>query len=393
MKSWCVLLVCVTLSACANAPIVPRPDNPSRAQLFRDDLFRDDLFTAPTVRISPADVFALSEEMRRYVATDIDDRIKAEGRQRGLFDALYDKNQLKLDYDAEVTRSAAETFAAKAGNCLSLVIMTAAFAKEIGVPVRYQKVLVDEAWSRSGDIYFSAAHVNLTLGRTEIASRLVDYQSSGMVIDFLGAEDIRGYHLRPIKENTVIAMYMNNHAAEALARGNTNDAYWWARAAIAQDPLFVSAYNTLGVVYRRHGNLPEAERVLSHVLKVEPDNLQVMSNLALVFDREGRVEEASTLTRRLEQLQPYPPFYFFNQGLAAMRKGDFTQARTLFAREVARDAYYHEFHFWLAVADANLGDYEEARSQLAMAMETSVTRKEHELYAAKLDRIRASHPQ
>ena len=42
-------------------------------------------------------------------------------------------------------------------------------------------------------------------------------------------------------------------AAEALAGGDVGGAYWWARAAIRQDPQFISAYNTLGVIYRRHG--------------------------------------------------------------------------------------------------------------------------------------------
>jgi hypothetical protein len=42
-----------------------------------------------------------------------------------------------------MTRNAPQTFAARAGNCLSRVIMTAAFAKEIGVPIRHPMVLGD----------------------------------------------------------------------------------------------------------------------------------------------------------------------------------------------------------------------------------------------------------
>ena len=53
-------------------------------------------------------------------------------------------------------------------------------------------------------------------------------------------------------------MYMSNRAAESLTRNRVDDAYWFARAAISQDPHFLTAYNTLGVVYKRHGNLQEA---------------------------------------------------------------------------------------------------------------------------------------
>jgi Tfp pilus assembly protein PilF len=382
MKTWAVLLFATMLVACATAPVTERTEH----------LFRDALFAAPSERISVDNVFALSNDMKRYLSEEIASQLGAKGPQRGLIDALYDKTQLKLEYDAEITRNASQTFAARAGNCLSLVIMTAAFAKQIGLQVRYQTVLVDDLWSRSGDMYFSSSHVNLTLGTTHIADKILNDQSAPMTIDFLPQEGIRGRRLRAIGEETVVAMYMNNRAAESLARGQLNNAYWWAREAIERDPRFLSSYNTLGVIYRRHGNLQEAERILNHALEREPGNTAVMSNLALVFNDEGRVAESKALVRKLEQLQPYPPFHFFNLGLTAMRKGDFKAAKDLFAKEVDRDAYYHEFHFWLAAAYLGLGEIEEARTQLTIAMESSTTRKEHELYAAKLDRIRSYRP-
>jgi Flp pilus assembly protein TadD len=269
--------------------------------------------------------------------------------------------------------------------------MTAAFAKEIGVPVRYQMVLGDAVWSRSGGMYFSISHVNLTLG-AEQSGRILDNHSAPLTIDFLPGEDIRGQRIRVVAEQTIASMYMNNRAAETLAKGQVNAAYWWARAAIEQDPRFLSAYNTLGVIYRRHGYLQEAEQVLKLVLELEPGNTQVMSNLALVLNDQGRAVESAALTRKLEQLEPYPPFYFFELGLAAMRNGDFKEARVQFEKEVERDAYYHEFRAWLAAAYLGLGETTQARMQLNAAMENSTTRKEHDLYAAKLDRIGSHRP-
>ncbi|TMG82139.1 MAG: hypothetical protein E6H76_16370, partial [Betaproteobacteria bacterium] len=228
MKNWGVLLFSVMLVACATAPV------PQRSEA----LFRDHLFAAPSERISADDVFALSDDMKHYVSAEIAGQLRAKGPQRGLIDALYDKTQLKLEYDAEMTRNASQTFAARAGNCLSLVIMTAAFAKEIGLPVRYQKVLVDDAWSRSGDMYFASSHVNLTLGIGHIGDRVIDYETAPMTIDFLPPEDIRGRRMRVIGEETIVAMYMNNRAVESLAQGHLNNAYWWAREAIERDPRF-----------------------------------------------------------------------------------------------------------------------------------------------------------
>lgn len=378
MRAWAYLLVCALLAACATAPA---PQNPRVEQLFHDELF-----AAPLRRLSAEDIFALSDDMRRYLGTEIAAREHRRNPQNALIDSLYDRGRLTLDYDAEVTRTAAQTFAAQAGNCLSLAIMTAAFAKEMGLPVRYQIILVDDAWSRSGDLYFSSAHVNLTLGGSRYG-RVLDYADAQTTIDFAAPGESRGRRLRVIAEDTIVAMFMNNRAAESLAAGRLDDAYWWARDAIENDPKFMPSYNTLGVIYRHHQNLQHAEKTLRYVLEVEPGNTGAMSNLGLVLSDEGRRTEAESLMARLKELEPYPPFYFFNLGMAAMKDGDYRTARDLFAKELDRDAYYHEFHFWIAAAYLGLGEIDKARDHLAIAMASSATRKDRALYAAKLDRL------
>jgi predicted Zn-dependent protease len=195
---------------------------------------------------------------------------------------------------------------------------------------------------------------------------------------------------RAIGEDVIVAMYMNNRAVEALARKQLDDAYWWAREATVQAPAFLTPYNTLGAIYQRHGNLKESERVLTHVLDRQPDNIQAMSNLIVVLNSLGRVEESQRLSARLKQMDPDPPFGYFNRGMAAMRDGDVKAAKEAFAKEVARAPDYHEFNFWLAVAYLNLGEVEQARKYLTIAMKNSTTRRDHDLYAAKLDRLNAA---
>jgi tetratricopeptide (TPR) repeat protein len=378
MKRWIVVALCALTVGCASAPRITKA--PER-------LFDDRLFAAPSVRISVDDVFAVNDEMRRYLDTEIAHQIPAKGRQKALFDALYAKNQLKLEYDATTTRNAGEAFAARSGNCLSLVIMTAAFAKQLDLPVHYQSAYQEETWSRIDDTHFFIGHVNLTLGRRPLEQRFGTKDSDAMTIDFIPPLDNKAIRTREIPERTVVAMYMNNRAAEALTRGELDDAYAWSRAAIDQDPSFVSAYNTLGVVYQRHGSLQQALSALEFAHEHEPANTHVMSNLALVLNALGRESEAKTLAATLERLDPDPPFAFFYRGIAAMTVRDYEKARDLFAREVDRAPYYHEFRFWLAAAYVGLGQPDKARKHLELAIEYSTNRRERDVYAAKLDRI------
>jgi len=67
-------------------PVAPPP-----AQLFSDHLF-----AAPSERISADDVFALSDEMKRYLETEMAGPLLRKGLHKGLIEALYIKNQLLL---------------------------------------------------------------------------------------------------------------------------------------------------------------------------------------------------------------------------------------------------------------------------------------------------------
>jgi hypothetical protein len=379
MKHLVLLLVCTVLAACATPPVSPPPE----------PFFHDTWFPAPVGRHDADNVFELSDTMQRYLRLDIAHQIRNDGPVRGLIKALYRRDQLKLDYDSTRTLNAAEAFDARRGNCLSLVIMTAAFAKAMDLQVTYQTVATEETWSRRDDIAFSNTHVNLTLGKRAIHATPGFDESRLLTINFLPAEYILGQRTRPIKEDTIVAMYMNNRAAEALAQGLIDDAYWWSRSALLRAPEFTSPYNTLGVVYLHHGDLQAAERVFRHLLERDPQDKQALSNLATTLDKLGLADESRDVRVRLARIEPYPPYHFFRLGTAAMQRGDFQAAKSLFAKEVARADYSSEFHFWLGMANLRLGDIDEARKHLAIAVDYSTARSEHDLYAAKLDLLRA----
>ncbi len=131
MRNW-ALLACVLLAACAT---------PQQRVAPPQFLFNDSAFSAPSERISADDVFALNDQMKRYLRTSIASQLQLMGMQQGLISALYQKDQLKLQYDVSMTRNASQAFDARAGNCLSLVIMTAAFAKELGLAGQVSKRL------------------------------------------------------------------------------------------------------------------------------------------------------------------------------------------------------------------------------------------------------------
>lgn len=376
-----LLALALVLPGCATGP-TPAVDATS--------LLADSLFGRPREAVDTSTLFAADAAMRRYLEVDIAGDLRREGAQIGLANALRSRSRLRLDYDAARTKTASEAFATRSGNCLSLVVMTSALARELGVPVHYRRVDVEPSLSKSGELLVVSGHIDIVLGRRLLDARTGRDQES-IVVDFLPPALGRRLRASEIAESTVVAMFANNRAAEALADGRIDAAYAWSAESLRHDPAFLPAVNTLGVVYLRGGHLAEAERAFAHVLERAPGDAKALANVAVTYERQGRDDEASRARARLAAVEPVAPFHFFALGLDAMRRGDARAARALFAREVAHLGSYHELHFWLAQADWQLGDVADAAAQLTQAIDASLTRAQQQLYGAKLAWLREQH--
>lgn len=224
-----VVLGLGVLSGCAAlAPPAPAP------------WLHDALFDHPPRPAEADGVMALDEPMRRYLDGVLAGAARDKGRARALTDALYTRSDLQLEYDSSVTRNAAQAFAARSGNCLSLVLMTAALARELGLEVSFQSATTFEYFSRQGNLMLQAGHVNLVLAprQSRWYQNGIDYRqdSEALRIDFVPPELLRGQRSVPISEQRVLAMFMNNRAVEALQHAPPAQAYAWAREAPRLDP-------------------------------------------------------------------------------------------------------------------------------------------------------------
>ena len=125
-----------------------------------------------------------------------------------------------------MTRNAAQAFAARSGNCLSLVIMTAAFAKELGPAGRRTRRCSSTTRGRAAATSTSSiGHVNLTLGtRTDRRGRhrlsrrraAARKRRDDDRLPAAGGHAAHA-HARRSARRSIVAMYMNNRAVEALA--------------------------------------------------------------------------------------------------------------------------------------------------------------------------------
>lgn len=373
LRTMPVWMAATLLSACAHWVNPPLDVSP---------LLADERFGSPAIP-SAEPLFAVSPAMVHFLQNDLRVAARKHGAQEGLFEALSDGGHLKLDYDASVTRTAAEAFEARAGNCLSLVLMTAALARELGLQVGYQLVEVPDIWSRTDQFVMLNGHVNLTLapGPRGAGSR----EMGRLTIDFQPVADPRLARVRSLDEGTVVAMYFNNRAVEWMEQGQWSRAYAALRAALRADGAYLNTLNTLAVLYRKAGEAERAERVLRTLLAAEPGNRHAASNLAMVLHTLGRVDEA----RQVEARLPPAPFADFERGMALVREANWPAALQAFERQLKVAPDFHGVHFQLARVHWEMGHVREARSHLLEASEYAPTGALRQRYQGKMRAIKA----
>jgi Flp pilus assembly protein TadD len=376
LASTALALACGGWAGCAQAP-PPRPES----------LFHDAWFEARAPVPDTAALLALSEPMRHFLRSESGLQPRAAQRERALLEALQRDGKLRLEYDGSRTRTAAQAFEARAGNCLSLVLMTAALAREMNLQVTFQLVEADLQWSRRGALLLGSQHVNLRLGAAASADRRLLVQHE-LIVDFLPPEDLQRRRVQPIDEARVLAMYLNNRAAEHLADGRLDDAYAHARAALRADPGHIPAYGTLGVTYGRRGARAEAVATLEAARRLAPADLATLSNLVVALRRQGDLARADAMAAELARLEPDPPLAAYERGLAALGEGNAAAAVNHFERELQRNPDQPEVHHALAIALFRLGEREASRRHLAEAEQLGTSPEARRRYAAKLEWLR-----
>lgn len=96
--------------------------------------------------------------------------------------------------------------------------------------------------------------------------------------------------------------------------------------------------------YVRRGRLTEAEHIYRSILKIAPNDADVLGNLGVVLRRSGRPQEAVQIHRRALELRPQVPGFLFNFGRSLAAAGDVERALTMFRQTIAAAPEHLQAH-------------------------------------------------
>lgn len=120
------------------------------------------------------------------------------------------------------------------------------------------------------------------------------------------------------------------------------EALW--RTTIARNPDCPMAYDNLGDIFFRRGQVDQAVAQFQKALAIQPDDEYAHNDLGTVFLQKGQVDEALIHFRKAVEVQPDHAQMLYNLGTALLQKGQRNEAITQFQRALERrpgDATIH----------------------------------------------------
>lgn len=371
----------MALASCANNV---------RKPVASDAFFIDNEFERPIDLPRADQIFQLTKPQQDWIENKIRPNRSKSMTKQIIHDILKQDYGL-FDYDNSYTRSASQTLTMRQGNCLSMVIMTAAIAEHMGIEYQVNDIKTAPVWDRDGGLYLINGHVNIALrdGNPSDASTSLDFISSPFItLDFMNSSTRRHYAKRRISHNELTSMYFSNLAADAMVVKDWDRAYWLLRQSIASSETFSPAWNSLAVLYRYNQQPELAEVVYKHAMAVDVDNMNAVTNYALLLESQGRYQELFAYQRKIDLAQLENPYRYFDRGDIAYSQQNYRRAIAMYKKAIQLSPYVDRFYFALFRAHLALGEKNKAIKNLQLAYKRSADHVDRQRYNAKLAVLR-----
>lgn len=280
---------------------------------------------------------------------------------------------LAFEYRAWPTRTAAEAFHHRNGNCLSLVNLYLALARSAGLEAFPVEVEDFQSFSRRGGAVVRATHV---VGGLWVNGTV-------LTVDFLPDKPKTYRRMDRISDRRHAALVYNAVATEAMLEGRTERAEVLYREALRLEPENAEAWNNHAVLAKRQGDLATARERLERALAADPHFLPALNNLAALERHEGNSAAAEALEERALAEKNQSPYFLADQALRRVAGGDLDGAEALLVRARHIDREIPEVHLALGRLDLARGHGARAEEHFAEARKRSSSFGDR--YQQKLD--------
>ena len=155
----------------------------------------------------------------------------------------------------------------------------------------------------NAEVYYNLGYIKTSQGRYEEA--IMAFRKAAQIDDaFAEAYRKMGEVFAKLGRKEEAVECLNKAADIFLEKRMEADAEEALQDVLRLSPNTPNVFNSLGIVYRRQGRLPEAARMLYKALKVSPADEHIHYNLARVLTSENRYDEATKILKTALSLSP-----------------------------------------------------------------------------------------
>ncbi|KUM54410.1 tetratricopeptide repeat protein [Rheinheimera sp. EpRS3] len=372
-------LSCLSLIACSSAPAQVS----NTAVLPYSALLESANANTPTVD----DIFQLSaSQQAEFLAYFNAPERQDVAAHRRVYQFLA-QHLSGFDYQGK-NYTATKAYALKSGNCISLAVLTKALADLAGVQIEFQSIISAPVLSFESDLMVSSDHVRTFLYDPAFIPEKDTFYfiKPSLVVDYLpSSADITGPR---ITQQTFIAMFYRNLAADALLAEQYDQALALLKTALQYAPDYSAVINLTAVVHRRMDEMQLAEQFYQYGLDVSASKVTLLTNYAVLKQSQGDPDTAQEMLQSLSSFNEYDPYLWYVLGKNAQQKNQYQEAVTYLYKAAEQAPYMHQLQLELALAYYRNNQTGRALQVLSKAAELVVDNNTQQRYHAKLEALK-----
>lgn len=283
------------------------------------------------------------------------------------------------------TYTAQQSLATKSGNCLSLTLLTTAYARLADVKVTYQLLDQDPIYSiDSNNLLVTSDHLRAVLHSRSLLRDDKSYSSvSKIKIDYFQTDGLS--YIDNVSTDFQLSLFFSNVAVEQLSQQKLDLAYAYANRALEIYKDNASALNTMGILHRKRGDLAKAEEIYWHGANYFDKGPTFLRNYADLLTSQSRDVDLNKLLRRTVSNRHDHPWQWVRAGKEAYNKGAYTKAVSYYENALILAPDLHQVHSLAGAASFAAGNTKKSRRHISQALSLANESSDRNIYKRKLE--------
>lgn len=313
-----------------------------------------------------ANPFEIGEDVKKEVASKINQNQIQYLRLKEIFDFLCQNDRVNFNYNLQENLTSQETYEKRKGNCISYTGLFVSIARELRIPVYFAHLNDIVDFEEKDGSYIASSH---------IAAGFNDGERT-LLVDFLREKERENYQFyEKIDDLTAYCLFYNNVAVVDILEGKYEEAQKILDFLLSLKPSLNELLNNRGVLYLKKGEYEKALQMFdkirlkkigyqpafhnglltSKILKNEfyerlfAEELKKYSNNdpVLLYERsmelakQGKLAEAINLIKKAISEKPRSAFLYASLSVLYVKNGDLIKAKDLFkkAQKISPNLY------------------------------------------------------